>query len=363
MKLYTEEGNQDWVFNNTPVFFVRDPIKFPSLNRSHKRHPQTNLTDATMFWDPESIHEIMHVFSDRGTPATLRHMDAFSGHTYKFTKPDGSFKYVKIHIKSDLGRKTMTRQEAAKIAGEDPDYHTRDLFNAIETGNYPTWTVYVQVMSPEEAENYRWNIFDITKVWPHSDYPLRPIGKMTLNKNPTNYFEQIEQAAFSPSTMVPGFAASADPLLQARMFSYPDAARYRVGTNYQQLPTNAARCPVYSPFQRDGFMSFRGNYGADPNYVGSTTLPLSTRKVEENYHDHWVGEVTAFTSEVTDDDFIQPKMLWDVMGKQPGQQDNFISNVAAHLSGAIPEVQKETIKLFNRVDPEIGQRIEKALKA
>lgn len=172
------------------------------------------------------------------------------------------------------------------------------------------------------------------------------------------------------------------------MFSYPDAARYRVGTNYQQLPTNAARCPVYSPFQRDGFMSFRGNYGADPNYVGSTTLPLSTRNVEENYHDHWVGEVTAFASEVTDDDFIQPKMLWDVMGKQPGQQDNFISNVAAHLSGAIPEVQKETIsefycfyrkkkkkkkhncgmlihtiELFNRVDPEIGQRIEKALKA
>lgn len=188
MKFFTQEGNQDWVFNNTPIFFIRDPIKFPSLNRTHKRHPQTNLADATMFWDfhnnnQEGIHELMHLFSDRGTPASLRNIHAFSGHTYKFTKTDGSFHYVKIHFKTDQGIKTLTAEEATKMAGEDPDHHTRDLFEAIEREEFPTWTAYVQVMKPEEAEGYRWNIFDMTKVWPQADYPLRPFGKLELNRN------------------------------------------------------------------------------------------------------------------------------------------------------------------------------------
>ncbi|GAD98054.1 catalase, putative, partial [Paecilomyces variotii No. 5] len=272
MKLYTDEGNLDWVFNNTPVFFVRDPIKFPSLNRSHKRHPRTNSPSADMFWDfhtgnPEGIHQLMHLFSDRGTPASLRHMNAYSGHTYKFTKEDGSFKYIKVHIKTQLGVKNFDEETATKIAGENPDYLVDDLFDAIEKGDYPVWNVYVQVMEPEQAESYKWNIFDMTKVWPHQDFPLRQIGRLTLNRNPRNYFTDIEQAAFSPSTMVPGWAPSADPMLQARMFAYPDAARYRLGVNYQHLPTNHARVPIYCPFQRDGFMNFTDNYGDDPNYV------------------------------------------------------------------------------------------------
>ncbi|KNG89248.1 catalase [Aspergillus nomiae NRRL 13137] len=199
MKLYTDEGNLDWVFNNTPVFFVRDPIKFPSMNRSHKRRPQTDLPDPNMFWDfhvgnPEGVHELLHVFSDRGTPASLRHMNTYSGHTYKFTREDGSFKY-----------------EAVRIAGENPDFLIKDMFEAIEKGDYPTWNVYGQVMDPTQAENYRWNIFDMTKVWPHHDFPLRQIGRLTLNRNPNNYFTDIEQVAFSPSNMVPGSAPSADP--------------------------------------------------------------------------------------------------------------------------------------------------------
>lgn len=216
MKLYTEEGNLDWVFNNTPVFFVRDPIKFPSLNRSHKRHPRTNLPDADMFWDfhvgnPEGIHEMLHLFSDRGTPRSIRMMNAYSGHTYTFTKEDGSFKYIKVHIKSRLGVHNMGAAEATKVAGENPDYLVQDLFDAVEQGNFPQWDIFVQVMDPAEAERYRINIFDMTKVWPHADFPLRQIGRLTINTNPRNYFADIEQAAFTPSNMVPGWGGSADP--------------------------------------------------------------------------------------------------------------------------------------------------------
>jgi catalase len=216
MKLYTEEGNLDWVFNNTPIFFVRDPIKFPSLNRSHKRHPRTNLPDADMFWDfhvgnPEGIHELLHLFSDRGTPRSIRTMNAYSGHTYTFTKEDGSFQYIKVHIKARLGVKNMDAAEATKVAGENPDYLVQDLFDAVEAGDFPQWDIFVQVMSPEEAEQYRINIFDMTKVWPHADFPLRPLGRLTIHTNPRNYFTDIEQAAFSPSNMVPGWGVSADP--------------------------------------------------------------------------------------------------------------------------------------------------------
>ncbi|KAE8443850.1 hypothetical protein EG329_001259 [Mollisiaceae sp. DMI_Dod_QoI] len=365
MKLFTEEGNQDWVFNDIPVFFVRDPIKFPSVNRSHKRHPQTNLPDSTMFWDfhnnnQEGIHALMCLFSDRGTPASLRNIDAFSGHTYKFTKKDGSFHYVKIHFKTNQGIKNFTEAEATKIAGENPDHNVQDLFENIEKGNFPSWTAYVQVMTPEQAETYRWNIFDMTKVWPHKDHPLRPFGKLTFNRNPRNYFADIEQAAFSPSTMVPGIEPSADPMLQARMFSYPDAARYRLGVNYQQLPTNCPISPVYSPMQRDGFANFRGNYGPDPNYVNSS-LRSMTYAAGNASHDEWSGKAAAYSSEITDDDFAQATALWNVLGTQPGQQENLVSNVAGHLRSAIPQVQEKTIEMFSRVDAELGSRIGKAL--
>ncbi|KAJ5881956.1 uncharacterized protein N7529_000628 [Penicillium soppii] len=377
MKLFTDEGNLDWVFNNTPVFFIRDPIKFPSLNRSHKRHPQTHLPDPNMFWDfhvgnPESFHELMHFFSDRGTPASLRHMNAYSGHTYKFTKEDGSFNYVKIQMKTSV--KNLTKEESVNIAGENPDFLLQDLFEAIEKGDYPTWTVYVQVMSPEQAENYRWNIFDMTKVWPHKDFPLRRIGSITLDRNPLNYFTDIEQAAFSPSTMVPGFAPSADPVLQARLFSYPDAARYRLGVNYQQLPTNAPKAPVYCPFQRDGLMNFSNDYGADPNYVGSSLQPTKfyqdVKGVKASAlstfteHEKWTGEVCTFQSHVTDEDFVQPAALWDVIGREAGHQQRFFGNVAIHLCQVKhPSLRQAVYDLFSRVNPDLGAGVKKETEA
>ncbi|KAJ5716017.1 uncharacterized protein N7483_013198 [Penicillium malachiteum] len=379
MKFYTDEGNLDWVFNNTPVFFIRDPIKFPSLNRSHKRHPQSHLPDANMFWDfhvgnPEGIHQLMVLFSDRGTPKSIRHMNAYSGHTYKFTNSDGSFKYAKIHIKTQQGIQNFSREEATIIAGENPDYMIQDMFEAIERGDFPVWDVYVQLMSPEEAEKYKWNIFDMTKVWSHKDFPLQQIGRLTMNRNPRNYFADIEQAAFSPSTIVPGFAPSADPVLQARLFAYPDAARYRLGVNYQQLPTNAAKAQVYCPFQRDGKMRIDDNYGGDPNYVGSSIKPTKFYQdvkgttpqslSQQTEHDMWTGEVTAYTSEITDADFVQPAQLWEVIGREPGHQERLIENLVGSVKGVkYPELRKAVYDLFSRVNKKLSSRLEERTEA
>ncbi|OBR02638.1 Catalase [Colletotrichum higginsianum IMI 349063] len=391
MKIFTEEGNQDWVFNDIvsrqpffsllkvklirqPVFFVRDPIKFPSLNRSHKRNPRTNVTDATMADhssfhnnNQEGIHALMHLFSGRGTPKSIRHLNSYSGHTYKLTKDDGTFHYVKIHIKTNQGVQNLSQDEAVRLAGENPDYHTADLYGAIEAGDFPSWTVFFQIMEPQDAEKYRWNIFDMTKVWPHSDYPLIPVGKLTLNKNPSNYFADIEQAAFSPSNMVRGFAPSADPMLQARMFAYNDAARYRLGVNYQQLPCNRAVSPVYCPYQRDGFMTFGDNYGADPNYVRSDLKPVNyvgshgASGYAIGGHEDWVGHVCGFTSEVVDDDFAQARAFWEVLGKQPGEQEALVHNVAQHMGGAAPAVHEKAFGIFARVDQDLGERIRAAV--
>ncbi|KAL4962984.1 catalase [Aspergillus stella-maris] len=379
MKLYTDEGNLDWVFNNTPVFFIRDPIKFPSMNRSHKRHPQTHLLDVNMFWDfhvgnPEGIHQLMVLFSDRGTPKSVRHMNAYSGHTYKFTKGDGTFKYAKIHMKTRQGIQNLTSKEASKLAGHNPDYMIQDMFEAIERGKYPVWDVFVQLMTPEEAEKYRWNVFDMTKVWPHIDFPLIQIGKLTMNRNPRNYFADIEQAAFSPSTMVPGFAPSADPVLQARLFAYPDAARYRLGVNYQQLPTNAAKVQVYCPFQRDGKMRFDDNYSGDPNYVGSSIKPTNFYQDVKResvaalnldvQHEKWAGEVSAYTSEITDEDFVQPAALWEVIGREEGHQDRLIENLVASVTGVkYPELRAKVYDLFSRVNHDLGGKLREKTEA
>ncbi|KAF2204561.1 catalase [Delitschia confertaspora ATCC 74209] len=365
VKFFTEEGNYDIVGNDLPVFFIRDPIKFPSLNRSHKRHPQTNVPDASMFWDfhnnnQEGVHCLMQLFGGRGVPASLRNVNGFGNHTFKYGKPeDGTFKYVKIHFKPEAGIKNLTDEESVRLAGEEPDYHVKDMYNAIERGEYPVWTMYLQVMDPKEAETYRWNIFDITKTWPHKDYPLIPVGKLTLNKNPDNFFQDIEQAAFSPSNLVPGIGPSADIMLHARMFSYPDAARYRVGPNYQQLPCNRA-LHVYSPYQRDGPMRIDGNYGGDPDYVRSSFRKIQTGPADVA-HDEWVGKVSAYTSDVTDEDFEQPRDLWKIF-KKNGEDKEFIHNLCGHLKNAVSEVQKETIKMFARVDEEIGKLIEQRLK-
>jgi len=361
VKFYTDEGNWDWVYNNTPVFFLRDPTKFPLFIHTQKRNPQTNLKDATMFWDylsthQEAVHQIMQLFSDRGTPYSYRHMNGYSGHTHKFTKPDGSFNYIQIHIKTDQGIKNFTNAEAAKMASENPDHNTQDLFDSIQKGDFPSWTVYVQVLSPEQAEKFRWNIFDLTKVWPHKEVPLRPFGKLVLNKNVENYFAEIEQVAFSPSHLVPGVEPSADPVLQSRLFSYPDTQRHRLGTNYQQIPVNAP-LRAFNPYQRDGPMAVNGNYGANPNYPSSYRNMTYKPVKPTNEHEKWAGAAVSFLSEVTPEDYVQAKGLWEVLGRTPGQQDNFVDNVAGHLCAAKEDTRKRTYEMFSKVDARLGQRI------
>ena len=364
IKFYTDEGNLDWVFNNTPIFFLRDPSKFPLFIHTQKRNPQTNLKDATMFWDylsthQEAIHQLMHLFSDRGTPYSYRHMNGYSGHTYKWIKPDGNFNYVQIHLKTDQGNKTFNNEEAGKMSAENPDWHTEDLFKAIEKGEYPSWTCYVQVLSPEQAEKFRWNVFDLTKVWPQGEVPLRRFGRITLNRNPQNYFAEMEQAAFSPSHVVPGVEPSADPVLQSRLFSYPDTHRHRLGTNYQQIPVN---CPLraFNPYQRDGHMAVNGNYGANPNYP-STFRAMEYRPVKASQeHEKWTGAVLSKQIPVTDEDYVQANGLWQVLGRTEGQQDHFVHNVSVHLCNAQEKVRQRTYGMFARVNADLGKRIEKS---
>lgn len=364
MKFYTEEDNWDWVFNNTPIFFLREATKFPIFIHSQKRCPQTNLKDATMFWDylsthQESVHQLMHLFSDRGTPYSFRNMNGYSGHTYKWIKPDGNFNYVQIHCKTDQGVKSFTGDEAAKMATTNPDWNTEDLFRAIERGEYPSWTCYVQVMSPEQAESFRWNIFDLTKVWPQHEFPLRRFGRFTLNRNPANYFAEVEQAAFSPSHMVPGVEPSADPVLQSRLFSYPDTHFHRLGVNYQQIPVN---CPIrsFNPYHRDGFMSVNGNYGSTPNYPSSFQPMRYMSSKASQEHEKWVGSIVTQQTPVTDEDYVQPNGLWHVLGRQPGQQENFVKNVASHLCNANATVRDRTYEMFGRVNADLGAEIQTA---
>ncbi|KUI64599.1 Catalase [Cytospora mali] len=365
LKFYTQEGNWDWVFNNTPVFFLRDPTNFPLFIHTQKRNPRTNLKDATMFWDylsthQEAVHQVMHLFSDRGTPYSYRHMNGYSGHTMKFTKPDGSFVYVQIHCKTDQGNKTFNGEEAKKMEAENPDWHTQDLYEAIERGEHPSWTVYVQVLTPEQAQGFKWNVFDLTKVWPQGEVPLRPVGRFTLNRNHENYFAEIEQAAFSPSHMVPGVEPSADPVLQSRLFSYPDTHRHRLGVNYQQIPVNQP-LHAFNPYQRDGAMAVNGNYGANPSYP-STYRPLTYRPVNPTAaHEEWAGKaVTAVFGELSRDDYVQANGLWEVLGRTKGQQENFVANVSGHLCNAHVDVRQRTYGMFGRVNPELGRRIREA---
>lgn len=365
-KFFTGDGNQDFVFNDLPVFFIRDPIKFPSMNRSHKRHPRTNVPDNEMFWDfhvhnQEGIHALMHLFGQRGIPASLRNINAFSVHTYTLNKEDGSYRYVKWHWKPDDGIKTLDSTTALRLAGEEPDYHVKDLFNSIEKGHYPSWTLYVQVIEPKDLADAPIDIFDNTFTWPHEKYPLRPIGKLTLNKNPSNYFQDIEQAAFSPSNMVPGIGPSADLVLQARMFSYPDAARYRVGPNYQQLPSNKPLAPVYSPYERDGPGRIDGNYGGDPDYVRSEFRPMKFRKVAMQGHYEWKGHMQSYATEVTDKDFVQARELWGIIKKE-GAEGEFLDNIVPTLVDIREDLLTGAVALFSRVDTGLGELIEKAVK-
>ena len=252
------------VGNNTPVFFLRDPLKFPDLNHAVKRDPRTNMRSAQNNWDfwtslPEALHQVTIVMSDRGIPATYRHMHGFGSHTFSMINADNERVWVKFHFKSNQGIKNLTDKEAEAIVGQDRESHQADLYNAIEEGNNPSWTLAIQVMTEEQAENSPYHPFDLTKVWPHSDYPLIEVGVMELNRNPENFFAEVEQSAFNPANVVPGISFSPDKMLQGRLFSYGDAQRYRLGVNHQQIPVNAPRCPVHS-YHRDGAMRVDGNF-------------------------------------------------------------------------------------------------------
>jgi catalase len=365
VKFYTEEGNYDFVGNNTPVFFIRDPLKFPDFIHTQKRHPAKNTKDRDMFWDflsltPESIHQVTVLFSDRGTPKSYRHMNGYSGHTFMWYNAKGEYYWVKIHFKTEQGIQNLTRDEAVRLAGGDPDHGTRDLYESIERGEYPAWNVYAQIMTPEQVEKYRFNSFDITKVWRHGDAPLKPVGRMVLDRNPANYFAEVEQAAFSPANFVPGIGPSPDKMLQGRLFSYHDTHRHRLGPNYHLLPINAPKAAPENNYQRDGLMRCDANGGGGPNYwPNSFGGPIPDPKAGGPPIDV-TGMATRHAYELTDDDFVQPGDLYrKVMTKE--DQDHLIGNIVAHIKGAQKRIQLRQTALFYKVDAEYGKRVAKDL--
>lgn len=366
VKFYTEEGNYDMTGNNTPAFFIRDPLKFPDFIHTQKRHPGTNLKDADMFWDflsltPESIHQVTILFSDRGTPRTYRHMNGYSSHTFKWYNDKGEYCWVQYHFKTEQGIQNLTRDEATKLKGEDPDHATQDLFKAIERGEYPSWRVEVQIMTPEQAKEYRFDPFDITKVWFHADFPPITIGRMVLNRNPKNYFAEVEQAAFSPANFVPGVAASPDKMLQGRLFAYHDTHIHRLGQNYHLLPINRPKAAKVNYYQRDGFMCFGDNGGDSPNYYpnslgGPEPQPSAA---EPGFDVSGTAERHPYT--LSDDDFFQAGELYRrVMTDE--DRDHLIGNITSHLCNARKRIQLRQTAIFYKADPDYGSRVAKGLE-
>ncbi|HKJ07999.1 MAG TPA: catalase [Gammaproteobacteria bacterium] len=368
LKFYTSEGNYDMVGNNTPVFFVRDPLKFQQFIRSQKRRADSNLRDHDMQWDfwtlsPESAHQVAWLMGDRGIPRTWRHMNGYSSHTYMWMNAQGEKFWVKYHFKTDQGIECLTQEEADRLAGVDSDYHTRDLFEAIVRGEYPSWTLYVQIMPFEDAETYRFNPFDLTKVWPHSDYPLVEVGRLTLDRNPTDNHTEIEQAAFEPNNLVPGIGISPDKMLLARVFSYADAHRARLGVNYKQIPVNAPKVPVHG-YSKDGHMRVRNV--SDPVYApNSKGGPVADpERAGEASRWHAEGDIVrnAYVLRKDDDDFTQPgTLVRDVM--DDAARDRLVSNVVGHLKDGVSEpVLERAVEYWRNIDREVGDRIASGLK-
>ncbi|CRK80992.1 catalase KatA [Neobacillus massiliamazoniensis] len=363
VKFYTEEGNYDLVGNNTPIFFIRDAIKFPDFIHTQKRDPQTHLKNPTAVWDfwslsPESLHQVTYLMGDRGIPATFRHMNGYGSHTFKWVNAEGKAVWVKYHFKTELGVKNMTNEVAAKLAGENPDYHTEDLFNAIEKGDFPAWKLYVQIMPLEEADTYHFDPFDVTKIWSHKDYPLIEVGRMVLNRNPENYFAEVEQATFSPGTMVPGVEASPDKMLQGRIFAYSDAHRYRVGANHAALPINRPKVEVNN-YQRDGQLRFDSNGGGsvyyEPNSFGG---PKEAHEFKQApFQVSGVAEQVAYDQ---DDHYTQAGDLYRLMDER--EKARTVENIV----NSMKPVTKKEIKLraalnFYKADADFGERIAKGL--
>lgn len=360
VRFYTEQGNYDIVGNNTPVFFLRDPLKFPDLIHTQKRHPATNVKDANMFWDffslsPETLHQVTILFSDRGTPKSYRHMHGFSSHTFKWVNADGEACWVKYHFLTEAGIENWTNEEATEMAGKDPDYATRDLYEHIENGGEAAWRVCVQIMKYEDAATYRFNPFDVTKVLPHADYPLHEIGRMVLNRNPVNYFTEIEEMAVSPANIVPGVEFSPDKMLQGRLFAYADAARYRLGINHDQIPVNMPHGTKANHYHMDGPMNSLSKSGPhyEPNsFGGPKEAPQYTHHADKLYGE--TGHLGQ-TLHAEDDDFKQAGNLYRLMNYD--EKARLVHNIVAHMEKANKDIQRRQIELFRKADPDYGARV------
>ncbi|XP_066439603.1 catalase-like [Eleutherodactylus coqui] len=366
VKFYTDEGIWDLVGNNTPIFFIRDAILFPSFIHSQKRNPQTNLKDPDMVWDfwslrPESLHQVTFLFSDRGIPDGYRYMNGYGSHTFRLVNAQGEAVYCKFHYKSNQGIRNLSVKEAEKLVVKDPDYATRDLFQAIAKKDFPSWTMYIQVMTFKQAETCSFNPFDLTKVWPHNEYPLIPVGKLLLNRNPQNYFAEVEQIAFDPSNMPPGIEASPDKMLQGRLFSYPDTHRHRLGANYLHLPVNCPRGSAHvSNYQQGGPMCIFSAPCNVPNYYpNSFTSPRDDRKCNEQAF-RTAGDVERHDSS-TEDNVSQVRVFYNETLSEAERQ-RVCENIALHLKDAQIFIQKRAVKNFQAVDPDYGARIQALLE-
>ena len=364
VKMYTEEGNWDLVGNNTPVFFFRDPLKFPDLNHAVKRDPRTNLRSAHNNWDfwtllPEALHQVTITMSERGIPRSYRHMHGFGSHTYSFVNAAGERNWVKFHWVCGQGIENLTDAEAEALVGKDRESHQRDLYESIENGDFPRWTLHVQIMPEADAAKYRFHPFDLTKVWLKGDYPLIEVGVMELDKNPENYFADVEQAAFNPASIVPGIGFSPDRMLQGRLFSYGDAQRYRLGVNHHLIPVNAARCPVHG-FSRDGAMRVDGNYGSTPHYEPNSNGTWQEQPEFAEPALDLEGAADRWDFRADDDDYYtQPGLLFDLMG--PEQQQALFDNTARAMGDASDEVKIRHIGNCLKADPAYGEGVAAAL--
>jgi catalase len=369
LKFYTEEGNWDLVGNNTPVFFVADPYKFPDFIHTQKRHPRTNLRSATAMWDfwslcPESLHQVTILMSDRGIPQAPMFMNGYGSHTFSLWNDKGERFWVKFHFKTQQGHRHFTNREAEEVISKSRESYQEALYGGIERGAFPKWTLYIQAMPEGEEAEFEaktgWSAFDLTKVWPHGMYPLIRVGEMELNRNPDNYFAEIEQAAFNPSNVVPGIGFSPDKMLQGRLFSYPDAHRYRIGTHYEALEVNKPKCPV-AHYNRDGTMPFglRTNPDAyyEPNSFGG---PVEDPSVEEPPH-RYAGDVGRYDHRGTADHFSQPRALFALFDE--GRRARLFSNIAEAMAGVPEFIVERQLALFTKVDPAYGEGVRNALKA
>lgn len=363
LKFYTEEGNWDLVGNNTPVFFLRDAYKFPDFIHTQKRHPKTNMRSPTAMWDfwslsPESLHQVTILMSDRGLPTDVRHINGYGSHTFSLISADGKRSWVKFHFKTMQGHRHWTNEEGAKVVGMDRETTQADLFGAIEKGDFPKWKVQVQIMPEEDADKTSYNPFDLTKVWPHADYPCIDIGEMELNRNPDNYFAEIEQAAFSPSNIVPGIGFSPDKMLQARIFSYGDAHRHRLGTHYEALPVNAPKSPM-NHYHKDGQMRFTPNNPNpdayyEPNSFGGPVEQPDMAEPPLKIS----GDADRYSHRDGNDDFCQPRALFELFDE--GQKARLCSNIGGAMQG-IPEfIAERQFKLFDQVHPDYGKGVREA---